>query len=91
MVQEQRTVLYAGRVQGVGFRYTACRAAGRYDVTGYVRNLPDGSVECVAEGESSEIGAFLADLEQAMSGYIRGRSGHTAPFSGGFANFSVRY
>jgi acylphosphatase len=45
MDKQQRTVRFSGMVQGVGFRYTACRIAGRYDVTGYVKNLHDGSVE----------------------------------------------
>ena len=91
MAQEQRTVFYAGRVQGVGFRYTACQVARGHDVTGFVRNLPDGRVECVAEGESAEIKAFLAEVERTMSGYIKGRTGHSAPASGSFTDFSVRY
>jgi hypothetical protein len=39
---ERREVLYEGNVQGVGFRFTTNRVAGRFDVAGYVRNLPDG-------------------------------------------------
>ena len=39
-----------GRVQGVGFRYTAHNIARRHDVTGYVKNLTDGRVELVMEG-----------------------------------------
>jgi len=91
MAGEQRRVLFSGSVQGVGFRFTACRVASRYDVTGYVRNLPDGRVECLAEGDSTELDAFFADLTDAMSGYIREQTRETAPCSGQFRNFGIRY
>jgi acylphosphatase len=52
-------VTYAGRVQGVGFRATAVRIARSHPVTGWVCNLPDGRVELHAEGERSQVTAFL--------------------------------
>lgn len=57
-------VYYAGRVQGVGFRYTATEIAGRFAVAGWVKNLPDGRVEVLAEGESAEVSAFLAAVSE---------------------------
>jgi acylphosphatase len=75
----------------VGFRYTTCRVAGGYDVTGWVRNVSDGSVECLVEGESAEIDAFLADLAGQMSYYIRGKTQQEAPYTGGHSSFGVRY
>jgi acylphosphatase len=65
-----KRVLYSGRVQGVGFRYTAQRLAASYPVAGYVRNLPSGEVELVAEGEDHVVEAFLAAVAQHMAGYI---------------------
>ena len=91
MAHEQRIVLFDGRVQGVGFRYTACRAAEGYGVTGTVRNLPDGRVECVLEGEAGEIDGFLGDLGRRMDGYIRDRRETKAPPTGQFPDFDVRY
>ena len=91
MGNEQRFVRFFGVVQGVGFRYTACRAAGGHDVAGYVRNLPDGSVECLTEGSSAEIEAFLGDLQRRMKGYIQRQTQQTAPYSGGFRSFNVRF
>ena len=88
---EQRTIHFAGQVQGVGFRYAACRTAGEYDVTGYVRNMPDGSVQCIVEGERQEIDAFFEDLDHRMKGYIRHVSQQTAPASGLYPDFGVRY
>lgn len=64
-------VFYEGRVQGVGFRYTARRVASGFDVAGYVRNLPDGRVELVASGEAEEVDEFLAAMRDSeLAGHI---------------------
>ena len=54
----------SGQVQGVGYRYFACRAAETCGVAGTVRNRPDGTVEAVAEGPESAVSAFRAELER---------------------------
>ena len=90
-MSQQRIVIFTGSVQGVGFRYTACRVAAGYAVTGSVRNCSDGSVECVVEGEPAEIDSFLADLAERMSGYIRERSEQVTAASGRFTSFGVGY
>lgn len=91
MLPQQRRVLFDGDVQGVGFRYTACRMAEGYEVTGYVCNLPDGRVECLVEGDPVEIDRFLAALVQRMGDYIRGTTQQTAPPTGRFQSFGVRF
>lgn len=91
MANQQRIVTFHGNVQGVGFRYTACRVAGRYDVAGYVRNMPDGTVQCILEGQAGQIDEFLAELSEEMGGYIRKQTQQTAPFSGQFKGFGVKY
>ena len=80
-------VLYEGYVQGVGFRWTAKRIAQGYDVTGWVRNLPDGRVELKVSGEDDEVAAFLGAIrESTLGGHIAAE--HTAeiqipsPFKG---------
>ena len=55
---------FAGSVQGVGFRYTTERIARHFEVTGYVRNLPDGRVELFAEGEEQTLKDFLTALRE---------------------------
>jgi acylphosphatase len=65
-----RHAFYSGTVQGVGFRYTALGVAQRHAVTGSVRNLPDGRVELIAEGEEAEVDRFLAAVRRRMAGYI---------------------
>ncbi|HXF04979.1 MAG TPA: acylphosphatase [Blastocatellia bacterium] len=59
-----RRFIISGRVQGVGFRYFALRQAERYGITGYVRNLDDGRVEVLAQGEEADVAAFLDVLRQ---------------------------
>ncbi len=59
-----RRFLIRGLVQGVGYRYFAVRAAERHGIAGYVRNLPDGRVEVVAEGEPAAMEAFKRELER---------------------------
>jgi acylphosphatase len=88
---QQRQVLYEGRVQGVGFRYTVCRVAGRFGVTGYVRNLPDGRVLLVAEGAQDELDRFVSAVGAAMERYIREAQETTRPATGQFRDFGVRY
>ena len=87
----RRTVLFSGRVQGVGFRYTTCRVAEDHAVTGYVRNLPDGRVETVIEGDKDEVDRFLAALKTEMASYIREVQQHESPAAGEFRRFDVRF
>jgi acylphosphatase len=86
-----KKVLFRGDVQGVGFRFTAVRAAQGYDVTGYVRNLPDGRVEMVAEGHPKEVDAFIDLVRAEMSGYIAGDEFVEAAATGAYPRFGVRY
>ena len=68
---ERVTVYYSGRVHGVGFRATVRYLACGYDVTGMVRNLPDGRVELIAEGARKELESFLKGIaESELSGFI---------------------
>ncbi len=71
MTQAAKHIIFAGQVQGVGFRYTAERIARRYELTGFVRNLPDGSVEMLAQGAGQDIEDFLRDIRNTFTGYIR--------------------
>jgi len=85
------TVRFAGAVQGVGFRYRTERIARQFEVGGYVRNLPDGRVELLAEGARSEVERFLTAIEEAMAGYIRSREREEGPVTGYYDRFSIRY
>ncbi|HUA66273.1 MAG TPA: acylphosphatase [Alphaproteobacteria bacterium] len=66
------SVFYSGRVQGVGFRYNVKSVATGFDVTGTVRNLMDGRVELIAEGQRSELEAFRTAIrDSGLAGFIR--------------------
>ena len=58
-------VYYSGNVQGVGFRYTVKTVATGFDLAGTVRNLPDGRVELIAEGEKGELEEFRAAIRDS--------------------------
>ena len=71
-MQVHRQVFYTGRVQGVGFRYSVKQIASGYEVTGWVRNLPDGRVELVARGHAEEVDAFVDAIAGSHLGtYIK--------------------
>ncbi len=88
---EQREIYYSGRVQGVGFRYTARAMAASHRVTGFIRNMPDGRVHLVVEGEQDEIQAFINDLQADMGLYIHHAQVSVRPASGRFRAFEIRF
>ncbi len=90
MSQARVDVLFSGRVQGVGFRYNVCEVAERFRVLGYVRNLPDGTVRLVAEGEKAELDAFIAAVGERMSDFIRDTHVERSTPNGEFGDFSIR-
>jgi acylphosphatase len=84
------TVFYSGRVQGVGFRVTTRSLACGYEVTGIVRNLPDGRVELVAEGARSELEAFLTGIDESeLSAFIMKKQVAWEPAQGRFRGFAI--
>lgn len=85
----RRTVVFSGRVQGVGFRYTSRNVALQYDVRGYVRNLPDGRVELVLEGAEAEMDCVIEEIRRKMSAFIRGVSVQSLPATGEFDQFAI--
>lgn len=87
----RRTTHFSGNVQGVGFRYTTRDVARDFEVVGYVRNLPDGRVELVVEGEEAEIAKLLEAIAQRMEGFVKKRSDFDSPATGEFSAFSVRH
>ncbi len=88
---ERRDVHFRGRVQGVGFRFTTVNIAAGFEVAGYVQNLADGSVLVVAEGKPIELDRFFAEIHAQMKQHIRDAASSTAPASGEFDSFDVRY
>jgi acylphosphatase len=90
-VVQRRTYTFSGNVQGVGFRYTAQHLARSHPVTGYVRNLPDGRVEMVAEGESKDLDGLADALKRQMEGFIRRVDVSEGKATGEFTGFAIRH
>ena len=70
MTDSARRIVFVGRVQGVGFRFTAFNRANHYGLTGLVRNMPNGSVEMIAQGSADDISDCVRDIKESFSDYI---------------------
>jgi acylphosphatase len=83
-------IFYSGRVQGVGFRYVVKAAAAGFEITGTVRNVPDGRVEVVAEGARAELEAFREAIRGAgLAGLIRGENACWSDAQYDFRGFEI--
>ena len=90
MNRQRMTVLYSGRVQGVGFRYTVKSITTGFEVTGTVRNLADGRVELQAEGAREELDAFrVAVRESGLGGLIQREEETFTAATGQFRGFEI--
>ena len=81
---------YEGRVQGVGFRATTHALASGFEVTGWVRNEPDGSVLMEAQGAREDVGAFITSLESKMDRFIVSTAEDALPVHEGERGFEIR-
>jgi acylphosphatase len=88
----RRKLILSGAVQGVGFRYWAAREAAAFGIGGYVRNLPDGTVEAVLEGPPGEVESYAEILTQGPPyGRVRHVDVITEEPRGDFASFGVKF
>jgi acylphosphatase len=90
ILNKRAHVYYSGSVQGVGFRFTTERLASKLGLKGWVRNVEDGRVELVCEGEASDIDSLMAKISEIFGGYIRDVSVERSEASGEFEDFGVR-
>lgn len=84
-------IIVSGRVQGVGFRAWAAREAARLGITGFVRNLPDGTVEIVAEGDPGGLDRFCGQLEAGNGLSITTSITKKRAQPQGYTRFSITY
>lgn len=83
-------ILYSGRVQGVGFRYTVKVMAAGFEVTGTVRNLPDGRVELFAEGARGELEEFRKAVQDSEVGrFVQNETVQWKPAENRFRGFEI--
>ena len=92
MKRKRLHLFYSGRVQGVGFRYTVKSVATGFDVTGTVKNLPDGRVELITEGDQSELEAFQKAVQDSeVGGFIRNEEVTWNDPTGEFRGFEIAH
>jgi acylphosphatase len=90
MARSRLQLFYEGRVQGVGFRYTTKKVALEFEVTGTVRNLADGRVELVAEGDREELAGFRNAIREAgLAAFIRNETEQWSEPTNEFKGFEI--
>lgn len=90
-MKKQIHVYYTGRVQGVGFRFTAEDIAQDLGVCGWVKNLRDGRVEVVAQAEENTLKEFLKKIYEYFSRYIQDVDIDWQEATGEFKDFGIRF
>ncbi len=90
-MQQAKRVIFEGRVQGVGFRYTVKDLARGFDVCGWVKNLPDGRVELQVMGDSEEVKSFILEIaeESNVAHHIKHHSVEKIPLLAGCTGFRI--
>lgn len=86
-----RHIIFTGHVQGVGFRFTAHRMAHRHGLTGFVRNLMDGTVEMVAQGSAEDINDCIRDIRDSFGGYVKETVINDIPTDAKHTDFKITF
>ena len=89
MANIAKHIFFSGRVQGVGFRFTAIQVAKRYELTGFVRNTTDGKVEMLLQGDQQDIDDAIDDLQQTFS--VRDAQIEQVEFDSSYENFDITF
>jgi acylphosphatase len=89
MAEMAKHVFFIGRVQGVGFRFTAERVAMRYKLTGFVRNTSDGRVEMLLQGRAEDIDGCVEDLQQTFA--VRNTQIEQVELDSSYDDFSITF
>ena len=87
----RRKINFTGRVQGVGFRWNTKEAVRDFRVTGYVKNLSDGTVELLLEGEKDDLSRAQKAVEEKMRGYWTSREWIDLPTRLSLGRVCIRY
>ena len=86
-----RRIIFQGRVQGIGFRWTTVDLSKRFDVEGTVKNLRDGTVEVIVQAQPPEVQRFVSAILNQMAGNITSHDVTECEVGGPFNGFSIAY
>jgi acylphosphatase len=84
-------IIFSGQVQGVGFRFTVFNIANHCQLTGLVRNLPDGSVEMLAQGHPDDITNCIRNIKESFSDYIKETKIEEASLNPEYKDFKITF
>jgi len=90
-MKKRVSVHYRGTVQGVGFRFTCRQFAQQMNVSGWVKNMPDGSVELAVEADEETLIEFLSRVKDRMFEYIFDEQVNWQPYAGEFKQFEIKF
>jgi acylphosphatase len=91
MEQSAKHIIFSGRVQGVGFRFTVLNIANRYMLKGIVRNLPDGTVEMIAQGPAEDIDSCIEDIKGSYVGNVREARVQETGYNPQYEDFKITF
>jgi acylphosphatase len=91
MDQIAKHIIFSGQVQGVGFRFTAFNVANRRRLTGFVRNLPEGTVEMLIQGPAGTVDDCIRDIEEEFSRYVRETKIEEIPSNPQYKDFKITF
>lgn len=91
MNQTAKHIIFTGRVQGIGFRFTAYNIANRCQLKGLVRNLSDGSVEMIVQGHSKDIDDCIRDIQESLESYINQTNVEDVPLNPDYKEFKITF
>ncbi len=91
MDQIAKKLIFVGKVQGVGFRFTALNVANQYGLNGWVRNLHDGTVEMIAQGPPEDINDCIQSLQESYPGRIEKVKAEDIPLDPKLKDFKITF
>jgi acylphosphatase len=91
MNQVAKHIIFAGRVQGIGFRFTALSAANHYKLTGFVRNIRNGDVEMLAQGPPDDIDKCVQEIKKTIGSYVAEVKIEDVAFDPQYKDFKITF
>jgi acylphosphatase len=91
MAKIQAHIIYKGHVQGIGFRFTVERVALNFGVVGWVKNLPNGDVEVIAQADEETLKNFLGTVRGYFLRHLVDEQIATTEATDNFDDFQIRF
>jgi len=90
-MKKRYEVIFSGTVQGVGFRFTARNIAAKYNINGWVMNIPDDKVKLLAEGQEEDLNNFISDIRDEFKSCINDYALHKKEAINDCEDFRIKF